>query len=198
MPGPADPYAWQYGPEQEHLFRKQLSKHNVGAYRQICEHLGHSIQVVLRDGQPVRASPARDVDSGERSTLPQSRSPGSQSSQRCCHGQPEHTAQELSTEHRSALQELETENQSLAARLDVAMSVAEERNIEIQRLHESNDTTEQHLRELQATIQQRDAEALRCTQLVAEYGDRERAMTVLLHGWERGTALQHQTSVSNA
>lgn len=114
---------------------------------------------------------------------------------------------QLSTEHRFAPQELETENQSLAARLDVAMSVAEERNIEIQRLHESNDARERHLRELQATIQQRDVEALRCTQRVAEYRDKEQAMTVLLHGWERGlrtlqvevgTALQHQTSVSNA
>ena len=95
VPSPTDPYAWPYSPEQEHLFRKQLSKHNVGAYRQICEHLGHSIQVVLRDGQPVRASTTRDMESGERSTLPQSRSPGSQSSQRCCHGQPEHTAQEV-------------------------------------------------------------------------------------------------------
>lgn len=114
---------------------------------------------------------------------------------------------QLSTEHRSALQELETEKQSLTARLDVAMSVVEERHIEIQRLHESNDARKQRLRELQATIQLHDAEALRCTQLVAEYGEKEQAMTVLLHSWERGlrtlqvevgTALQHQTSVSKA
>ncbi|KAK5309381.1 hypothetical protein LTR70_010341 [Exophiala xenobiotica] len=153
-----------------------LSKHNVSAYRQICQHLGHAIQAVLHDGQPVRSSTPRDVDSGERSRLPSSRSAGSPSSHGCGDGEPGHTTRE----------ELETEKQSLTARLDVAMSVAEERHIEIQRLHESNDTTEQHLRELQATIQQRDAEALPCTQLVAEYGDRKRAMTVLLHGWERG------------
>ncbi|KAK5082549.1 hypothetical protein LTR24_007924 [Lithohypha guttulata] len=141
VPGPTDPYVWRYGPEQEHLFRKQLSKHN------------------------------------------------------------------LSTEHMSALQELEAENQSLAARLDMATSMAEERNTEIQRLQESKDAMEQRLRELQATIQLRDAEALRRTQLVAEYMEKEHATTVLLQGWERGlrtlqvevgTALQTQTSVSKA
>ncbi|KAK5077416.1 hypothetical protein LTR24_009663 [Lithohypha guttulata] len=207
VPGPADPYAWRYGLEQEHLFRRQLSKHNVSAYRQICQHLGHAIQAVLHDGQPMRSSTPRDVDSGERSKLPPSRSARSPPSHGCGDGEPGHTTRELSTEHPSTLQELETEKQSLTARLEVAMSVAEERNIEIQRLQESNDTTEQHLRELQATIQQRDVEALRCTQLVVEYKEKEQAMTVLLHGWERGlrtlqlevgTALQHQTSVSNA
>ncbi|KAK5308901.1 hypothetical protein LTR70_010751 [Exophiala xenobiotica] len=153
VPGPADPYAWQYGPEQEHLFRKQLSKHTVSAYRQICQHLGHAIQAVLHDGQPVRSSTPRDVDSGKCSRFPPPGSPGSPSSHGCGHAVPGHTARELSTEHMFALQELETENQSLAARLDVAMSVAEEWNIEIQRLHESNDATEQRLRELQTTIQ---------------------------------------------
>ncbi|KAK5313823.1 hypothetical protein LTR70_007397 [Exophiala xenobiotica] len=170
VPGPADPYAWRYGLEQEHLFRRQLSKHNVSAYRQICQHLGHAIQAVLHDGQPMRSSTPRDVDSGERSRLPPSRSARSPPSHGCGDGEPGHTTRELSTEHRSALQELETENQSLLARLAVAVSVVEERATEIQRLHVSNDAREQHLRELQATIQQRDVEALRCTQLVAEYG----------------------------
>ncbi|KAK5073424.1 hypothetical protein LTR70_010248 [Exophiala xenobiotica] len=82
----------------------------------------------------------------------------------------------------TALQELETANQSLLARLAVAVSVAEEGATEIQRLHESKDVMEQHVHELQATIQQRDVEALRCTQLVAEYQEKEQAMTVLLHG----------------
>lgn len=41
VPGPTNPYVWRHGLEQEHLFRKQLSKHNVSAYRQICQHLGN-------------------------------------------------------------------------------------------------------------------------------------------------------------
>ncbi|KAK5949266.1 hypothetical protein OHC33_009619, partial [Knufia fluminis] len=66
------------------------------------------------------------------------------------------------------------------------MSMAEERNTEIQRLQESKDTIKQRLRELQAIIQLRDAEALRRTQLMAEYTEKEHATTVLLQGWERG------------
>lgn len=94
--GPADPYAWRYGLEQEHLFRRQFSKHNVSAYRQICQHLGHAIQAVLHDGQPVRSSTPRDVDSGERSRLPPSRSARSPPSHGCGDGEPGHTTREVS------------------------------------------------------------------------------------------------------
>jgi len=46
IPYPTDPYGWSYLPERQHLFLKQLSKHNIGAYREICRELGTSIEVV--------------------------------------------------------------------------------------------------------------------------------------------------------
>jgi len=49
MPREKDPYAWKYFPERKHLFCKQLSKHNIGAYREICQALGSSIEVVPLD-----------------------------------------------------------------------------------------------------------------------------------------------------
>jgi len=30
-----DPYVWQTLPEKSHLFKKQLSKHTVGAYKEL-------------------------------------------------------------------------------------------------------------------------------------------------------------------
>ncbi|KAK5093984.1 hypothetical protein LTS08_008768 [Lithohypha guttulata] len=205
VPGPADPYVWQYGPEQQHLFRKQLSKHNLGAYRQICQHLGRSIWAVLRDGQASRSRSMPDTDS--RECLALLGLPGLRSSPKCCGVTVRNTAQELSTEHVSARQELEIKNQSLVARLEVVTSVAEGRHHEIQRLQESQDAMEQRLRELQTTVQLRDAEALRRTKLVEEYWAKEHTMTTLLQGWERGlrtlqvevgTALQHQTTANDS
>jgi len=46
MPRETDPYTWKYFPERKHLFCKQISKHTVGAYREICQALGSSIEVV--------------------------------------------------------------------------------------------------------------------------------------------------------
>lgn len=46
---PEDPYRWVYLAERRHLFEKPLSKHNVGAYKEICRELGQSLGVRARD-----------------------------------------------------------------------------------------------------------------------------------------------------
>lgn len=48
---PGDPYRWLFLPEKKHLFEKPLSKHNTGAYREICSALGRSIEVRKRGDQ---------------------------------------------------------------------------------------------------------------------------------------------------
>jgi len=42
-----DPYTWQMLPEKEHLFKKHLSKHSIGAYRELCRGVGTSFEAVL-------------------------------------------------------------------------------------------------------------------------------------------------------
>lgn len=42
-----DPYTWQILPEKEHLFKKHLSKHSIGAYRELCRGVGVSFEAVL-------------------------------------------------------------------------------------------------------------------------------------------------------
>ena len=85
VPGTTDPYAWQYGPEQRHLFQKQLSKHNIGAYRQICHELGRSIRVVARDDQSLSVPTSDNVTDVERPALDGTCSARLQSLRNCDH-----------------------------------------------------------------------------------------------------------------
>lgn len=41
-----DPYTWQSLPQRQHLFRKHLSKHSIGAYRELCREIGVSFEAV--------------------------------------------------------------------------------------------------------------------------------------------------------
>ena len=47
MTNAEDPYSWQALPEKDHLFKKQLSKHSIGAYRALCRKVGVSFEAVL-------------------------------------------------------------------------------------------------------------------------------------------------------
>lgn len=50
-----DPYRWQPLPEKEHLFKKQLSKHSVGAYRTLCREVGVSFEAVRTERSDIDA-----------------------------------------------------------------------------------------------------------------------------------------------
>ncbi len=42
-----DPYNWRILPEKQYLFKKHLSKHSIGAYRELCQEVGISFEAVL-------------------------------------------------------------------------------------------------------------------------------------------------------
>ena len=63
LPELNDGYAWSALPEREHLFTKQLSKHSIGAYMELCRELGKSFEAVPYKG-PVESD--RDVDKASR------------------------------------------------------------------------------------------------------------------------------------
>jgi hypothetical protein len=46
VPDLQDGYMWVRQPEREHLFTKQLSKHSVGAYMELCREINVSIEAV--------------------------------------------------------------------------------------------------------------------------------------------------------
>ncbi len=50
-----DPYTWQRLPGKEHLFEKHLSKHSIGAYRELCRGVGVSFEAVLALGSSTGA-----------------------------------------------------------------------------------------------------------------------------------------------
>ncbi|EXJ73551.1 uncharacterized protein A1O5_03312 [Cladophialophora psammophila CBS 110553] len=46
VPDLQDGYRWVRQPEREHLFMKQLSKHSIGAYMELCREINISIEAV--------------------------------------------------------------------------------------------------------------------------------------------------------
>lgn len=60
-----DPYTWEALPEKQHLFKKQLSKHSVGAYRALCREVGVSFEAVPTTRPNPDASSKPDKESRE-------------------------------------------------------------------------------------------------------------------------------------
>ena len=50
-PRPKDGYSWLRQPEREHLFARQISKHSIGAYIEICREVGISIKAISQPGE---------------------------------------------------------------------------------------------------------------------------------------------------
>lgn len=48
QPRTEDGYAWRCLPEKQHLFAKQLSKHSVGAYMELCREVGTSFEAIAQ------------------------------------------------------------------------------------------------------------------------------------------------------
>lgn len=48
IPEPDSLYEWDYLPERQHLFQKQISKHNIAACKEIAAGIGESIYAVSR------------------------------------------------------------------------------------------------------------------------------------------------------
>jgi hypothetical protein len=48
IPEDNDRYVWVRQPERELLFTRQLSKHSVGAYMELCREVGISFEAVAR------------------------------------------------------------------------------------------------------------------------------------------------------
>jgi hypothetical protein len=60
MPDIGDGYMWAPLPEKEHLFKKhlftkQLSKHSIGVYMELCRGVGASFEAVAQPGLNTRA-----------------------------------------------------------------------------------------------------------------------------------------------
>ena len=47
LPELQDGYSWSVLPERKHLFKKQLSKHSIGAYMELCREVGKSFEAVV-------------------------------------------------------------------------------------------------------------------------------------------------------
>ena len=68
-----DPYIWQALPEKQHLFKKQLSKHSIGAYRELCREVGVSFEAVPTIQPDAHARSKSDKESPENPLMIQRR-----------------------------------------------------------------------------------------------------------------------------
>lgn len=48
IPRDDDAYEWQYEPQRYYLFHKHISKHNLGACRELCREVGKTFRATLR------------------------------------------------------------------------------------------------------------------------------------------------------
>lgn len=62
-----DPYIWQALPEKNHLFKKQLSKHNISAYRELCREVGLSFEAALAPDSS--SFTGREPNKGRQATI---------------------------------------------------------------------------------------------------------------------------------
>ena len=60
IPGPDDPYEWQALPKTQHLFEKHISKHSIGAYRELCREVGKSFLARKREASQIRCKSHTD------------------------------------------------------------------------------------------------------------------------------------------
>ena len=60
--GADDLYTWQMLPEKTYLFKKQLSKHSTGAYRELCRGVGVSFEAVAVENPRPGASIESDKE----------------------------------------------------------------------------------------------------------------------------------------
>jgi hypothetical protein len=49
VPQVEDPYSWRSLPARAHLFEKNLSKHSIGAYMELCREVGVSFEAVAKE-----------------------------------------------------------------------------------------------------------------------------------------------------
>jgi len=53
-----DPYSWQSLPTRTYLFEKNLSKHSIGAYMELCREVGVSFEAVAKEVRKLIATPS--------------------------------------------------------------------------------------------------------------------------------------------
>jgi hypothetical protein len=53
-----DPYSWQSLPARTYLFEKNLSKHSIGAYMELCREVGVSFEAVAKEVRKLIVTPS--------------------------------------------------------------------------------------------------------------------------------------------
>lgn len=184
-PRDSDLYTWRYLPERAHLFTKQISKHNAGAYREICRELGNSIEVLAKvpssgDAktssvlpEPVVAGPNAEQCHWTLGLVPQDDSSNKTTIER--------TSDMSSSSFTRTITNLQSLNQQLSAKLAVAQAQLDAQASRLVQLHTEAELAVTRVQHLEATLQETQSQATQ----VRHDQEQQQARVVELEKWIR-------------
>lgn len=144
-------------PERAHLFRKHLSKHNLGAYRELCREVGRSFEATsLRNGIEAAASE------------PDDKSTRTDDSGQDFHKNTYRTSPRGST-FASTIAQLKSANASLEAVVAQQKDSLEQYRSEVTKLHTDILQTEDQVRSLKSTLYHRNCEQQQSQKIIQMY-----------------------------
>lgn len=205
MPRPTDPYVWKYLPVREHLFRKQLSKHNSGAYREISRELGHSIEVTRQHHYHTSYTASQSCHQQEPA-IPQPDShealdPRLFSDQPCNHPS-ELSDIDVPSYEQSFTQSihiLEKENCTLKSQLTASELLANERLQTIDCMQVNYMAVTENVRQLRSTLEVKNIQEGQRAQRLEAYESKVKELEPSLRLWARKLqALQDDLATSSS
>jgi hypothetical protein len=162
IPSSDDPYTWSYDPEVKHLFEKQISKHTLGAYQELCRWVGTRFKAIPSGATGVTGVSGHLAEVAKMEELEQSYMVLEQS-----YGVLEQRYRVLEQEHSRISEESENRRaqaeESLRLRLSAEDELSDVRG-ELSSASTVNQDLHQQLEALQSTIktlEERSANSLR-------------------------------------
>lgn len=166
------------------MFDKRISKHNIRTYREIIRELGTSIEVVAKHA-PVSSSDSLSIvfEKG-RSTC--TSSCGTElTDHHCMRGD---GADSVKQGYGHTVSELQSHNVDLLSQLEEAKIRVDQQDPLVTQLQVKVDASTRRIKELEATLQHRNAEAARKTKMHEEYKARIQQVEDWIKDWQVRTS----------
>lgn len=184
-PRDTDLYVWKYLPERAHLFTKPISKHNAGAYREICRELGNSMEVL---GKPVAGcdagmsfGPLAQVDAISEAEQRHSTAILIEQND---HSSPTTTriTDVSSSSFTQTITHLQSLNQQLSSQLSIAQAQLDAQSSRLAQLQTQAESATTQVRHLETTLQETQSEAAQ----VRHDHEQQHVRVMELEEWIRG------------
>lgn len=181
-----DAYVWKCLPRSQHLFDKRISKHNIRAYREIIRELGTSIEVLTKHA-PVSCSknPSTIFEQG-MATSPSIMANSLDVDYEDHRYIETMVANQVKQGFTHTISELQRHNDDLFSQLQEASNRVNQQELRAAQLQAKVDESSRRVKELESTLQHRNAEAARRTRVHEEYKARIQQVEDWIKDWQTG------------